>query len=81
MSKYWLKKMSYEENSCMVDIHCRLDSLADMNELINDLVVMKNRAFPSQAEEHKKAMEVLNVKSKRSRTKKKKPPKDLSYYF
>lgn len=39
-------------------------SLVDMNELINDLVVMKNRAFPSQAEEHKKAMEVLNGNTK-----------------
>lgn len=37
----------------------RLDSLADVNEVIDMLVKAKNLAFPSGGEEHRRKMEAL----------------------
>jgi hypothetical protein len=45
----------------IVDVYvsCHLDSLANVNELIDKLVKAKNEAFPSGGEEHKRRMEEL----------------------
>ena len=59
-SWYGVKKIWGGDGRVKVTVQCRLESLADVNELIDRMVQAKNEAFPSGAEEHKKAMEVLN---------------------
>lgn len=63
-SWYGIKKIWGGDGRVKVTVQCRLESLADVNELIDKVVKAKNEAFPSGAKEHKKAMEVLNGNTK-----------------
>jgi len=57
MSWYESVVVDSEEGEVHVYVKCQLTSLADVNEIIDMLVMAKNEAFPSGAEEHKRKME------------------------
>jgi DNA-binding protein YbaB len=59
-SWYGIKRVWGGDGRVKITVQCRLESLGDVNELIDMIVKAKNEAFPSGATEHKKAMEVLN---------------------
>ena len=46
-----------------ISVPCYLNSLADVNELINELVKAKNQAFPSGYEDNKRQMEKLALEA------------------
>ena len=51
-----------EKRAIQIIVPCYLSSLADVNELINELVKAKNTVFPSGVEEHKSQMEKIEAR-------------------
>jgi len=62
MSWYGIKKIWGGDGKVKIVVQCRLDSLADANELIDKIVKAKNQAFPSGYQVNKKQMERLREK-------------------
>ena len=45
-----------------ISVPCFMSSLADVNQLINDLVKAKNTVFPSGGADHKSQMEKIEAR-------------------